>query len=218
MCLLPMANIKQLRASLKEKGFSTTAFPFNYNNNKYVVLFEVLDTSQKSNKLFIARFTFLKNNDFNNKYTVEANSLRLGINSYDSYKSFCEFFEINPNNKYKEFLPKFCAFFGRAIPTTERDDIPEVVHENIIRHLASHDSRNPKAIYCYKLMRHHKIDGKQKKRSVYNNQLAAKRKPKLYELFKDDMSVSFCFSDTPQKEKSDMEILRNFMKNNPTHF
>nr|WP_235934679.1 hypothetical protein [Streptococcus catagoni] len=36
----------------------------------------------------------------------------------------------------------------------------------------------------------------------------------MFEHFKDDKTVSFCFSIFPEKENNDAEILRNFAINN----
>jgi hypothetical protein len=62
-------------------------------------------------------------------------------------------------------------------------------------------------------MRHSKNNkGKTKCRTEYNSQLAAFRFPYLYELYKNDIHVSFAFTDNPNQEVDETVALNNFIQ------
>jgi len=49
---LAMPNIKTLLTSLRENGWYITAFPFNFYNHNYVVVFEDLREIDRGTKYF----------------------------------------------------------------------------------------------------------------------------------------------------------------------
>ena len=65
-------------------------------------------------------------------------------------------------------------------------------------------------IYC----RNVKRNPEGQKRSKFNADKAKLLRKSLFEHFKDDKSVSFCFSIDPEKENDDAEILKKFAINN----
>lgn len=57
------------------------------------------------------------------------------------------------------------------------------------------------------------MNNKQYVRSIYNDNKTRLLRPTLYEEYKDDNTISFCYSNDEEKEKSDREIKFNFAKN-----
>lgn len=51
------------------------------------------------------------------------------------------------------------------------------------------------------------------KRSEFNSDKAKLLRKGLFEHFKDDKTISFCFSIYPEKENDDAEILKKFVIN-----
>lgn len=80
----------------------------------------------------------------------------------------------------------------------------------MVRSLSLSDSEDPNRIYCMSVKRN--ADGK--KRSEYNSNKIRFLRSSLYEKFKDDETISFCFSSNPEDERSDKEILEGFAKRN----
>ena len=66
-------------------------------------------------------------------------------------------------------------------------------------------SENPNKIYCIGLRRN--IKGS---RSEYNKDKTKLLRPTLFQKFKNNKDISFCYSENKEKEKTDIEILENF--------
>lgn len=78
----------------------------------------------------------------------------------------------------------------------------------MVRSLSISDSEDPEKIYCTMVRR----NPEGKKRSEFNSDKTKIRREELFEYFKDDESISFCYSKEPEKENDDATILRNFSK------
>lgn len=63
--------------------------------------------------------------------------------------------------------------------------------------------------YCFKVKR----NPKSYTRSSFNDNKTRLLRPELYEHFKHDNTISFCFSSEIQYEKIDSEIMEVFSKN-----
>lgn len=82
--------------------------------------------------------------------------------------------------------------------------------------MATLDHDNPNAIYCYDVRRSgSREDGNSKKRSLKNSNKAQRLRPDLYDRFQQDETYSFYFSDNPEDERSDTEII-NLIKKRTT--
>lgn len=204
-----MPNIKKLRNNLKTNGFHITAFPFTYKHITYNVLFEVADNIPNTNKYFIAILTFIKPGTNNETLTVNANSATFEIESVVEFRNF---FGIEYSNNLGDFFKQFYARFGSSVPEFPPTKISSDTKNQLIHLLATRNYHDPNAIYCFKVKRNPKVNGKQHHRSAYNSDLAFYARPELFAHFKNDNTISFCFSSEPCKEKSDFEIISNFAK------
>ncbi|MBR5095523.1 MAG: hypothetical protein IK094_00240, partial [Treponema sp.] len=65
-------------------------------------------------------------------------------------------------------------------------------------------------IYCYKIMRN--PEGKH--RSPFNADKTKLLYMDLFKYFENDLSISFCYTEDKEKEKTISEIIQNFSTNN----
>lgn len=74
--------------------------------------------------------------------------------------------------------------------------------------LSKSDSENPNKKYCFAVKR----NPKGYSRSDFNDNKTRLLRPRLYKYFKDDKTISFCFSDAIENKKTDLEIIAHFSK------
>ena len=200
-----MPNIALLRDDLKSRGWCITAFQFCYNQIDYIVLFEVLDKKIEKNQYYIALLTFL---DLENNRDLK---LRANSQSFDvDPREFREFFHIDYAPNLGDLFSQFYLRFNNYVPQTYQTPTPEE-REEIINQLNNRDHDN--ANYCFSVVRNGKSGtGKQKHRSIFNDNKTRLLRPDLYNYFKDDKTISFHYSNNPADEKSTNEIIKSFVK------
>ena len=79
----------------------------------------------------------------------------------------------------------------------------------MIASLSKSDPEDSNKIYCFAVKR----DAKISKRSEFNGNKAHLLRSSLFEKYKDDDSISFCFSNNKEVEKTDSEIMQSFSQN-----
>ena len=67
-------------------------------------------------------------------------------------------------------------------------------------------NQDPNKIYCFAIKR----NPNNEKRTSFNDNKSRLLRPNLYFKFKDDKTVSFCYSSDVQREKTYGEIINNF--------
>lgn len=78
----------------------------------------------------------------------------------------------------------------------------------MVRSLSKSDSEDPNKIYCNKVKRN--AEGGQ--RSPFNADKTKLLRSSLFEHFRNEANVSFCYYDDPTMERDDTIILHNFSK------
>ena len=78
----------------------------------------------------------------------------------------------------------------------------------MVKSLSISDSEDPTKIYCTNVRR----NPEGQKRSVFNSDKTKILRSRLYEYFKDEESISFCYSKDVFKNNDDATILKNFSK------
>lgn len=201
-----LKNITVLRNDMKSKQWIITAFDFTYNNISYIVIFECLDKSIEKNKYYISQLTFI-NTENNNKLVTLANSIRFSI----SIVEIRRFFQVNYVENLGNFEEQFYKYFSIFIPTTFHRPTGEQL-EHVINVLNNRDNDNNR--YCYAVRRNGKSKNEnQMKRTIYNDNKTRLLRPSLYDHFKNDKTISFCYKPLPSDEKDDNTIILNFSKN-----
>lgn len=210
------SHLKELIRKMNELGWVLDGFEFNYNTKKYIVVYRQFeDREQKKNKYSFAKLKFLKfykNGDLSDEEIfAEVDLYRI---SFNNAKEFRKFFEIQYIENLGDIFKQFSHSFAKNIPNDFVENKSYLLKNAIINSLSKEDKENPNKIYCYKIKRNgKKKDGSLGKRSGYNDNKARLLRTTLYEKIKDDLNVSFCFSENLEDEKNDKEILDNFFKN-----
>lgn len=201
-----LQNIIILRDDMRSKGWVITAFNFTYKQIRYIVVFECLDKSIKKNKYYIAQLTFI-NTHTNNKLITLANSIRFSID----ITSIRHFFNIEYAENLGDLETQFYKHFAKYIPTNFHTPTHDQL-DHVINVLNDRDNDNNR--YCYAVKRNGKNKyKKQMYRTIFNDNKTRLLRPSLYEHFKNDPTVSFCYKPLPSDHKDDSTILLNFSIN-----
>lgn len=104
---------------------------------------------------------------------------------------------------FQQFYQNFNKYVPKQYltPTTNQKD-------HIIRQLNHNDNDN--SLYCYKVKRNRKICNVQSHRTIFNDNKTRLLRPSLYDYFKNDNTISFCYSPNKSDEKTDITIIKNF--------
>ncbi|MCL1052024.1 DUF6037 family protein [Shewanella abyssi] len=196
-------NFRLLKSDMEVKGWIIEAFSFNYKNVDYVVLVKLYqDHEVKVNPYALLKVEFLKAHDIDDNLIVEANARELFANA----RKLREYFGIEWTENLGSILRQFNEHFAQFIPDKVDLSKSNLFKKAMNKSLSESDSEDPNKIYCYGVRR----NSDNGTRSIFNDNKSRLLKPKLYEKFKDDNTVSFCYSPKSDREKSDAEIIRNF--------
>lgn len=202
-----MPNIKLLRNDLRNNGWVITAFPFKYNNVECHVIFEDIKAIKNcTDPYYIAYLTFIDLDNNTRRLETLANTQKFSA----SIQQIRDFFHIQYQDNLIDFLSHFYQYFQLQTPNKMpnlNNNLKQAIVEKI-----NHRENNPNAIFCYKVKRNGKsINGKQCYRTAYNNDKTRLLYPDLYNYFKDDRTISFCYSENPLDEKSQNELITQFI-------
>ena len=201
----PLKNLKSLRDDMRNNGWAIEVFSFAYKGVNYFVSVELYQSNETKPKYALCKLKFMDKANLDRELFSPANTQKILINA----KELREYFGIEYAENLGDILQQFSEQLGKFIPTIVREDKSEGDKEAMIRCLSKGDSENPNRIYCYKVRHNPKRkDRSPGQRSPFNDNKARILRPKLYEVFKSDSSISFCFSDDPAKERNDASILQ----------
>ena len=202
-----LENLKLLKADMEKLNWVISSFLFYYKNVEYVVLAKrFLRKEIKKNPYALLKIQFMRADNLSNDLVCEANSRQL----FMDVKAVRKYFGIEFVANLGDILKEFTKCFGQCIPAHVRREIIDLEKNAMVRSLSLSDSEDPNRIYCMSVKRN--ADGK--KRSEYNSNKTRILRSVLYEKFKDDETISFCFSSNSEDERSDKEILEGFAKRN----
>lgn len=200
-----LENLKSLKEDMKNKGWTICSFIFKYKNKNYIVLVKrFVGSVKRISEYALVKLEFIKENDLTDLLEVEANSNRLLIDT----KKLREYFGIEYSNNLGDIINQFSNQLGDSIPKNIKKNVSDIEKQAMVRSLSISDSEDPEKIYCTMVRR----NPEGKKRSEFNSDKTKIRREELFEYFKDDESISFCYSKEPEKENNDATILRNFSK------
>ena len=151
----------------------------------------------------LVELQFMRADDLSDNLICEANSKQLFID----VKTMRKYFGIEYSVNLGTILSAFINYFGQCVPINVREVISKLEIDAMIKALSLNDAEDLEKIYCKNVKR----NAVGKKRSNYNSDKIRLLRASLYEKFKDDESISFCFSRNPEDHKSDEEI---FAKSN----
>lgn len=200
-----LSNLKLLNDDMKNKGWIITSFTFRYKTINYIVLVKrFLSEEKRENKYSLVKLEFMKENDLEDSLLVEANSKQIFVDA----KNFRKYFGIAYVPNLGDIFKQFYGIFGKSIPSTIKIVNTDVEKKAMVKSLSISDSEDPTKIYCTNVRR----NPEGQKRSVFNSDKTKILRPRLYEYFKDEESISFCYSNDECKNNDDATILKNFSK------
>ena len=198
-------NFKLLKADMEEKGWVIEAFSFNFKKIDYVVLVKLYQSHEvKEDEWALLKVEFLKAHDINDNLVVEANVQKLLIDT----RTLREYFGIEWSENLGDIVRQFYEHFAQFIPDKVDLSKSDLFKKAMNKSLSESDSEDPNKIYCYSVRR----NPDNETRSIFNDNKSRLLRPKLYEKFMADNTVSFCYSPSKEKNKSDDEIISNFSK------
>lgn len=202
-----LENLKLLKVDMEKHDWVITSFLFFYKSIKYIVLAKrFLRKEAKKNPYALLEIEFMQSDNFSNHLVCEANSRQL----FMDVKAVREYFGIEYAVNLGDILKEFTKLFGQYVPAHVGREITDLEKKAMVRSLSLSDSEDPNRIYCMSVKRN--ADGK--KRSKHNANKTRILRNALYEKFKDDETISFCFSSNLEDERSEKEILEGFAKRN----
>lgn len=200
-----LENLKSLKEDMKNNGWTICSFIFKYKNKNYIVLVKrFVGSVKRISEYALVKLEFMKETDLTDLLEVEANSNRLLIDA----KTLREYFGIEYSNNLGDIINQFSNQLGDSIPTNIKMNISDIEKQAMVRSLSISDSEDPEKIYCTMVRR----SPEGKKRSEFNSDKTKLLRGELFKYFKDDESISFCYSKELEKENDDATIIKNFSK------
>lgn len=200
-----LENLKSLKEDMKNNGWTICSFIFKYKNKNYFVLVKrFVGSVKRISEYALVKLEFMKETDLTDLLEVEANSNRLLIDA----KKLREYFGIEYSNNLGDIINQFSNQLGDSIPTNIKMNISDIEKQAMVRSLSISDSEDPEKIYCTMVRR----NPEGKKRSEFNSDKTKLLRGELFKYFKEDESLSFCYSKEPERENDDATILKNFSK------
>lgn len=209
-----MPNLRKLIDDMNEKDWIITAFDFHYKQHDYIVICENISSHAKKKKessknfYFIAQLTFMDSKDESRTLIVLANSSYFSVNP----KDFRTFFNIDYSENLGNIFQQFYDRFNNDIPYKMPEKLNNQKLHACIKTLDSKTKEN-KGTICFNIIRNGKLNQKQKHRTICNSEKTKLLYPDLYEKFKNDPTISFCYTDDITKKKSSFELIQKFINN-----
>lgn len=195
-------HLKSLRTDMEAKDWTISSFIFVYKKIKYVVLVKrFIDPIKKVNQYALVQLEFMKYNNIRDNYVVEANSNSL----LDDIKSISKYFGIAYSPNMGQLMKQFAQTLNRVVPTKVPNNYDKTQLECLNYSLSQSDSEDPTKIYCYGTI----LNPIGKKRTPFNSDKTKLYRPALFQKLGVESRRSFCYSNDPQKEKKDTEIIAN---------
>lgn len=115
-----------------------------------------------------------------------------------------EFF-LNLGDILSQFADRFNEFIPVKVPKSYFNDQKKAM----VASLSKSNSEDSNKIYCFAVKR----NAKGSKRIEFNVNKAHLLRSFLFENYKNDDSISFCFSNNKEDERTDSEIMQFFSQN-----
>ena len=198
-------NLPELLNDMNRLGWIIDSFPFEYNGKQTIVILTLYTLRErKPSEYAQVKLEFISQDDANHSIKAYADFYEVHFNSV---REFFDFFDINrlDGNRFREIFINFSECFARVIPMQKVINKPPLERELIGRRA---EGNNPNAIYCFDVRRNgRRSDGTPNSRSIENSNKAEMLRPELYHRYRHDPNLSFFFSDNPNEERTDEEII-----------
>lgn len=202
-------NLRLLKNDMEEKGWVIDSFLFRYKDINYIVLVKLYTEDEKKPKYALLKLEFIQQDDFNHRLLVptHSNGFMTDIVSIIVIK---DFFKVEYQVNLGNFQEQFQEFLASFIPTEVVENKNDTERRVMVMDLSKNDSQNPNRLYCTSVKRNPNMNGVQQVRSIYNDNKTRLLRPELYREYADERTISFCYSENPDDEKTTEEIMNNF--------
>lgn len=198
-----LGNLKLLKEDMKNKGWTICTFTFRYKSINYIVLVKrFVGEEKRIDRYALVKLEFMKEVNLDDSLSIEANSRKLIIDA----KTLREYFGIEYANNLGSILQQFTERLGGYIPTEIKLQPSVLEKQAMLRSLSKKRfgrSKQNLLHWCQKKPRG-------KNRSEFNADKTKLLRKKLFEYYKGDCGISFCYSADSTKENDDTTILKNF--------
>lgn len=203
-------NLKLLKKDMEAKGWVIDAFNFEYKQRNYIILVTLFDLKENKPEYALVKLDFLASDNFDKNLSTCANSVRL----FCAAKELRAFFVIDYSDNFGDMIKQFYLHLSKFIPAQVSSKKTNEQKKAINILLSKSDSEDPNKIYCYKVRRNPiTSDGTLGQRSSYNDNKTRVLRENLYKHLGNEKNLSFCYSVNDQDEKSDEEIVSNWINN-----
>lgn len=203
------SNLKELKADMESKGWCIDSFEFHYKEKPYVVLIKLYQEDEKRPQYALVKMEFVAEDD--NSIIIPSN-----VNGFmTEFKSIVEiknFFGVGYKENLGVYIKQFQSYVAEFIPREVIEKKSANQERCMVNSLSKSDGEDVDKVFCYKVRRNPYVNKKQQERTVYNDNKTRIKRPSLYETYKIDKTISFCYTADPAKEKEDGEIRLNFAK------
>lgn len=206
-----LENLKYLKADMLKHNWTISSFTFSFKRLNYIALVILYLPGEKKPDYALVKIDFIRETDINSHLEVPANSVGLMTDA----KTLRLFFHIEYSENLGDILKQFNVYLGKIIPKSIVPPRTTMERTTMVNYLSTKDAEDINKIYCYKVKRNPlRKDGSNSERSIFNDNKTKLLRRNLYDKLGKDTTISFCYSDDPLKEKTDLEIMNNWAKNN----
>ncbi len=180
-------NLISFLADMRNIGWHIASFLYTYNGVRTAVSVEDTACFEPSNQWVICRLTFFDLDDETRVFQTET--------SHQSFQASItdirHFFKIKYVPNPRDFLDSFYTHFAEHTPHNVNRH-PDLNEEDAIKRTYERLGENPYT-NCYGII-HNRDNGQ---RRPQNSDKAIKYAPDIYEHYKNDTNISFCFHEGP---------------------
>ena len=210
----PLQNLHTLKADMEQKGWVVDSFRFNFKKIDYIVLVMLFGPDERKDQYALVQLDFLNAKNFNHHLLVSANAGGIML----SAEELRRFFGIHYAENLGDILQQFTNLLGYHIPEKVYNTKSKNERQAIVHALSKKDGEEANKVYCYAVKRNPSIPDaatgtcRQLKRSIYNDNKTRLLRGSLYQKLGKDPTISFCYSEDPEKELADERIIANWSK------
>lgn len=203
----PLENLRPIRDELAVRGWVIACFPFTYRQRRYFTLVQRYMPPEETPQYQLVKLTFIDGRDTSRTLTAAANTQRIAAGA----RELREYFGIEYGPNLGEILTQFCEQLGKFIPSRLPTALSPEEKTVVLSQLGRSSSEDPNKVHCFDVRRNGtRSNGTLNQRSPFNSQKTEMLRPTLYEALKADENLSFYYSEHPEDERSDTEILESF--------
>ena len=198
-------KMKDFLDHMKKQEIKIVAIDFTLKKIDYFIIIDRLGKKDTKIQYSSMKLTFIKKRN-NDRLVTEGNSQELFC-KIEKLRIFFEFDVKKIGDLFSYIFTAFINTLPEEIQIIENDK-----KEIILKYINKKENEENK-IYPISLKRNQKEEeGIQHTRSAYNLEKTRLLNFELYEDFKGDNTISFCYTDIKENEKTNLEIIENFMK------